>query len=260
MYRREPEEEPNFTGSRRPQPQPTPPRVHPAPQSWVSHSKEEIKMSKNRNQSAPHGAKVGTPPTEAGDKKPTEAAPRTVRDAWLGMKHRKYTREEQRINRMNEEEFFDFVHPIEVEPHSVQELIEEKFGAPVSENRLKKLCKMVNAETRIRERGKDTVFNLSIQYIDELPLNLTNLEAYRLTLEYLTRLFSRDKPGKMSQGDNDELLVDCIVDFIKNWNVWMDNVSKAERALNKTVKEKKAAGEKANKIASEPREALSESG
>ena len=40
MFRREPEEEPTFTGSRRPQP-PTPPRVYPVPQGWISRAQRE---------------------------------------------------------------------------------------------------------------------------------------------------------------------------------------------------------------------------
>jgi hypothetical protein len=41
MFRREPEEEPTFTGSRRPQPVSEPPRVTPTPRSWIITRKEE---------------------------------------------------------------------------------------------------------------------------------------------------------------------------------------------------------------------------
>jgi hypothetical protein len=194
-----------------------------------------------------------TRPTEGGDKKPSEPGkPPTLDEAWRANKHRKFTREEARVNKMGEEKLYDHLFPVELDPQKVQEAVEKKLGCELSENRLKKITKILEAREREKNRGRNPIFNTIIEFVDTLGLNLTNMESYRLTLEFFTRVLNTEGPKPMPEDDQDNILFQCLVDFMYHWDEYMDGVQKAERALRKTTDGIKAAEAKVGKIASEP--------
>ena len=163
--------------------------------------------------------------------RPQEGGVKTIKEAWLTTKHRKFSREEKRVNNMSDEALRDHLFPVELDIDLVREGVEKHLGHRVPEKRLAIIKRLAEKKVREEERLKpNPLFDMVLSFRDDLGLGLTNLESYRLAIEVVTRLFQCEK---VTEEEYDELVVDAIVDFTRNWGVWMDGLPRAEHNLAK---------------------------